>query len=438
MTPKNPDRRHVVVIGLWHLGSVNAVGFCEKGYRVTGIELDPARLEGLEKGRPPLFEPNLEETMRRHLDEGHLHFTDSFDVVAEADWVVVAYDSPVNANDEVDVSPVEHAVRRSAPHLRPDTPIVITSQVPLGTSERLEREARAINAAWTSGIVYTPENLKLGQAIARFLEPDMIVLGAQEERALKSALELYDPFATEKPTMDQRSAEMVKHALNTFLATSITFLNEIANLSGRLGADAVAVGKALRLDKRIGRSALLTPGLGFSGGTLARDVRQLQKFASSLGYKAALLDAIFLVNEGTFDEVVVVLKRKLGDLRGRTIGLLGLTYKAGTSTVRSSPALKVVERLTREGARCAAYDPQADPGELKESKLVVQRVDSVLELAKQVDALVLLTEWPEFQQIDYDAIAKAMKVPILVDTKNYLDPTKVKAAHIDYQGFGRA
>jgi UDPglucose 6-dehydrogenase len=437
MSP-SPVRKHVVVIGLWHLGSVNAVGFCEKGYRVTGVELDPARLEGLKKGRPPLFEPNLEETLGRHLHEGHLRFTDSFEVVAEADWVVVAYDSPVNAKDEVDVSPVEDAVRRSAPHLRPGTPIVITSQVPLGTSERLEEEARAIHPAWKSGVVYTPENLKLGQAIARFLEPDMIVLGARKDVVLERALELYAPFTADKPTMDLRSAEMVKHALNTFLATSITFINEIANLSGRLGADAVAVGKALKLDKRVGRSALLTPGLGFSGGTLARDVRQLQKFAGELGYEASLLDAIFRVNEGTFDEVVVVLEKRLGDLRGRTIGLLGLTYKAGTSTVRSSPALKVVDRLTRVGARCAAYDPQADPRELAESKLVVERAASVLELAKQADALVLLTEWPEFRELDYAAVAGAMRVPILIDTKNYLEPAKVKAAGIDYKGFGRS
>jgi UDPglucose 6-dehydrogenase len=231
---------------------------------------------------------------------------------------------------------------------------------------------------------------------------------------------------------------MVKHALNTFLATSITFINEIANLSALLGADAVHVGQALKLDKRIGRGALLMPGLGFSGGTLARDVRQLQRFAGQLGRKAPLLDAIFAVNEGTFDHVVAALQRKLGGLEGRTIGLLGLTYKAGTSTVRRSPALKVIEKLTVEGAISVAYDPQADPDELKLAALAVRRVGSVVELAEQSDALVLLTEWPEFREIDYGRVAHAMARPILIDTKNYLDPTKVKAAGFEYEGFGRS
>jgi UDPglucose 6-dehydrogenase len=237
--------------------------------------------------------------------------------------------------------------------------------------------------------------------------------------------------------MDAKSAEMVKHALNTFLATSITFINEIANLSGRLGADAVAVGKALKLDKRIGKSALMMPGLGFSGGTLARDVRQLQKFAAQLDQRAPLLDAIFSVNEGTFDAVVSTLERRLGSLDGKTVGVLGLTYKAGTSTVRRSPALKVIDKLTARGAGCVAYDPQADAEELKEAGVSVRRAPSVADLAKQADALVLLTEWPEFRDLDLPALAKSMKRPLLVDTKNFLDPARVKAAGIEYEGFGR-
>ena len=437
MTSPESSGKRVAVIGLWHLGSVNVVGFCEKGYQVTGIALDPVRCEQLNAGKPPIFEPGLEDGLKKHIASGRLRFASSYHPVADADYVVIAFDSPVNAQDEVDITPVVEAAHHAAPHLRPDTPIVITSQVPLGSCERIEADVQAENPSWRSGVVYTPENLKLGQAIARFLDPDMLVLGTSRAEALKSALELYGPFATEKLAMDLRSAEMVKHALNTFLATSITFINEIANLSKRLGADAVAVGQALKLDKRIGRSALLMPGLGFSGGTLARDVRQLQKFSKELGYRGALLDAIFTVNEGTFDEVVAILKRKLGALSGRKIGLLGLTYKPGTSTVRRSPALKVVEKLTAEGAQCVAYDPQADAAELAESELVVTRVASVAEAAAGADALVLLTEWPELRDVDYAAVARTMARPILVDTKNYLDPAKVRAQKVDYEGFGR-
>jgi UDPglucose 6-dehydrogenase len=430
-------QKKVVVIGLWHLGSVNAVGFCEKGYSVTGIEADPSRLKQLGEGKPPIFEPGLEDAFAKHLRSGSLKFTGNYQAVADADYVVIAFDSPVNERDEVDISPVTDAAQKATPHLKPGTPIVITSQVPLGSCEKIEADVRAKNAAWRSGVVYTPENLKLGQAIARFLEPDMLVLGTSNDDAKKSALELYAPFATEKVTMNLKSAEMVKHALNTFLATSITFINEIANISKRLGADAVVVGQALKLDKRIGKSALLMPGLGFSGGTLARDVRQLQKFSKELDYNATLLDAIFSVNEGTFDEVLVILKKKLGSLQGKNIGVLGLTYKAGTSTVRRSPALKVIEKLTKEGARCVAYDPQADEAELKESKLSVNRVASIAEAAARADALVLLCECPEFREADYAALGKSMARAIMVDTKNYLDPAKLKAAGVDYQGFGR-
>jgi UDPglucose 6-dehydrogenase len=431
------EKKRVVVVGLWHLGSVNAVGFCEKGYAVTGIEPDAARLASLREGRPPLFEPGLEDALNKHLASGALSFSGSFEAVTDADYFVIAYDSPVDANDAVDITPVEEAARQAAPYLRPETPVVVTSQVPLGTCEVIEARIQAAKPAWTSGIVYTPENLRLGQAIGLFLEPDMLVLGTSKKAALDAALALYEPFATEKVPMDLKSAEMVKHALNTFLATSITFINEIAALSKRLGADAVQVGKALKLDKRIGKKALLMPGLGFSGGTLARDVRQLQKFAKGLEHEAPLLDAIFTVNEGTFDEVVAIVKRKLGELRGRTIGILGLTYKAGTSTVRQSPALKVIQRLTREGATCVAYDPQADPAELAESALVVERVASVEDVTKRAEALVILTEWPEFRDYDYAKVAAAMKRPIVVDTKNILDLARVRACGVEYEGFGR-
>ena len=428
----------VCVIGIWHLGAVNAVGFAEKGYRVIGLELDAAKARKLQRGVPPLFEPGLEEMIAKHLKTGKLRFSSDPAVARDADYVVIAYDSPVNDRDEVDISPVANAARLVAPALKLEAPVVITSQLPLGTCEGIEREVRALNPAWRSGVVYTPENLRLGSAIPRFLEPDMLVLGADNPAAGRAALVLYQKFKTEKLPMDLRSAEMVKHALNAFLATSITFINEIANLSDRLGADAVSVGRALKLDKRIGKSALMMPGLGFSGGTLARDVTQLRKFSSELGYKAKLLDAIVDVNEGTFDEVIFRLRKKLGTLNGKRVGVLGLTYKPGTSTVRRSPALKIMAKLQKAGADCSGYDPKASREELVESGAVFTRAKSVRELATKADALVLVTEWPEFREIPFAAIAKLMKRPFLVDSKNFLDPALVTAAGLDYQGFGRS
>jgi|HubBroStandDraft_2_1064218.scaffolds.fasta_scaffold63232_1 UDPglucose 6-dehydrogenase len=431
-------RPTVCVIGIWHLGAVNAAGFAEKGYRVVGLELDPGKARRLQRGVAPLFEPGLEEMTRKHLKTGRLSFSADAEVAKEADYVVIAYDSPVNDRDEVDIAPVVDAARLVAPFLRPETPLVVTSQVPLGSCEQIQEESRRLNPTWRSGVVYTPENLRLGSAIARFLEPDMLVLGASHPGAARAAEALYRPFRTEKLPMDLRSAEMVKHALNAFLATSITFINEIANLSDRLGADAVAVGRALKHDKRIGKSALMMPGLGFSGGTLARDVTELRKFAGELGYRAKLLDAIVDVNEGTFDEVILRLQKKLGTLSGKKVGVLGLTYKPGTSTVRRSPALKIMDKLRAAGADCAGYDPKASAEELAEYREVFSRAKSVRELAKQADALVLVTEWPEFRTIPFASIAKLMRRPLLVDSKNFLDPAAMAAAGLDYQGFGRS
>jgi len=427
----------VCVIGIWHLGAVNAVGFAEKGYNVVGLEFDKKKAAHLQRGKPPLFEPGLESLMRQHLKRGTLRFDADPQAVANSDYVVIAYDSPVNEQDEVEITPVTEAAVAIAPHLRSNTPVIVTSQMPLGSSEVIQARISTLNPGWRSGVVYTPENLRLGAAIPRFLVPDMLVLGANRPSALRSALTLYGPFDTEKLPMDLRSAEMVKHALNTFLATSITFINEMAALGDRLGADVVAVGRALKLDKRIGAKALMMPGLGFSGGTLARDVIQLRKFARQHRVKADLLDAILDVNQRTFEEVLVKLRQALGKLDGKRIGILGLTYKAGTSTVRRSPAIKLIGMLRKTMAVCIGYDPRADRGEMHQYQHLFKRAKSIRDLVRGADALVLVTEWPEFKDLPYQALARLMKVPVMIDTKNYLDPDALSRAGFGYHGFGR-
>ena len=434
---KAKSRKTVCVIGIWHLGAVNAAGFAEKGYNVVGLDFDQEKAASLQKGQPPLFEPGLEEMMANHLKNGRLRLDSTPKAAATADYVVIAYDSPVNERDEVDVTPVVQAAKKVAPYLRPDTPVIITSQLPLGTSEKVEAQITQLNPEWKSGVVYTPENLRLGAAIPRFLEPDMLVLGANRAQALAAAVELYQPFETTRLPMDLRSAEMVKHALNTFLATSITFINEMAALADRLGADAVLVGQALKLDKRIGNKALMMPGLGFSGGTLARDVIQLRKFARQHKYKANLLDTILHVNEGTFAEILVKLKDRLGNLARKKIAILGLTYKAGTSTVRRSPAIKLIDMLRKSQAICVGYDPKADSKEIGEYQRLFTRAERIEDLVKGADALVLVTEWPEFKELPFSRLAKLMKRPVVIDSKNYLDPETLARAGFDYQGFGR-
>lgn len=437
MNTKQLGTKKVSVIGLWHLGLVNCVGFCEKGYQVSAIDFNKSLVKDLKKGIPPLFEPDLAEKISKHLKTKQLEFFSDAKISKDSDYVVIAYDSPVNDKDEVDISPVVTAAETVAPFLKPTTPIIVTSQVPLGSCEKIEEKIKKINPKWESGVVYTPENLRLGSAIPLFLEPDMIVLGSNDKEAGQSALKLYEPFETKKFPMSLRSAEMVKHAINTFLATSITFGNEIANIADRLGADAVAVGQAIKADRRIGKAPVL-PGLGFSGGTLARDVEQLKKFSKQLGYPGHLLQSITAINEDSFNQIILKLKDKLGSLNGKKIGILGLTYKPGTSTMRRSPAIKIIDKLLGAKAKCLAYDPKASVKELQTYTKDVTKTTSVETLAKQVDALVLVTQWPEFKDLDYKKLASLMKKPLIIDTKNFLDPEVMVKSGFDYVGYGRS
>ncbi|HSX57852.1 MAG TPA: nucleotide sugar dehydrogenase [Candidatus Saccharimonadales bacterium] len=429
--------KKVAVVGLWHLGLVNSVGFCKKGYHVTAIDFDKQLISKLKKSTTPIHEPGLDQLIGEYLKKGQLDFSSNIEEVAQADYIVIAYDSPVNEKDEVDIAPIVKASEAIAPLITPKTPLIITSQVPLGSCEKIEATVKKINPSWASGVVYTPENLRLGSAIELFTQPDMIVLGSNHKNSLEAAHDLYAPFKTNKFSMNLRSAEMVKHAINTFLATSITFGNEIANISDRLGADAVAVGMAIKADRRIGKAPVL-PGLGFSGGTLARDVEQLKKFSREINYPGKLLQSITAINEDSFNQIILKLRNQLGRLEGKTIGILGLTYKPGTSTLRRSPALKIIDKLLSAKAICLSYDPLASDKELQEIKLKVKRMSSVSDLAKKSDALVLVTEWPEFKELDFKNLSKLMESPLMIDTKNFLDPENLVNAGFNYVGYGRS
>lgn len=429
-------QKTVCVIGLWHLGIVNAVGFAEVGYQVIGIEFDQFKIRKLQMGIPPLYEPGLEKRMQRQIKAKMLSFSSEAKSVRKADYVVIAYDSPVDEKDKVDIAPIIKATKTIAHFLKRNTPVVITSQVPLGTSEKIEKNLKKLNKNWQSQVAYVPENLRLGQAIERFLNPDMLILGVNSPKAREAVRHLYKKFNAKKILLDLRSAEMVKHALNAFLATSIVFGNEIAHLSERLGVDAYLVAKALKLDKRIGQAPIL-PGLGFSGGTLARDVRQLLNFAKKTRYKAPLLKSIITINEETFDTVINKLKKRLGNLKGKTVGILGLTYKSGTSTMRNSPTIKLIHKMLKYKVNFLAYDPKANPQEMKKYTNIVKRVATVNEAAKKSDVLLLLTEWPEFKEINYNRLAQLMKNPVIIDSKNFLDSVTLKNSGFVYEGYGR-
>lgn len=427
----------VCVIGIWHLGAVTAACLAELGYPVVGVDADAARVEALNRGTPPLYEPGLEELLRTHTATGRLRFTTSVaQGVRGAQYVLIAFDTPVDENDEADLSPVAGAVRELAPHLQRGATVVMSSQVPVGTCEELAAAIHAINPGADFGMACTPENLRLGQAIERFLKPDMLVIGADTPATAERVAQLYAPVQTQVLKTTLRTAEMTKHAINAYLATAISFGNELANICDQVGVDAFDVVRALRMDARVSPRAPLLPGLGFAGGTLARDMKVLHRLAQRHRYPAHLVKGVLAVNRDQNGMVVRKLRRVLGTLAGRRVGLLGLTYKAGTSTLRRSAAVEIAQTLAAQGAAITAHDPMADPVEVAQHRELAFTHDPYA-VAAGAHALVVVTAWPQFQELDYARLRGAMAGDVLLDPQNCMDPDTMRRLGFRYYGTGR-
>ena len=286
-------------------------------------------------------------------------------------------------------------------------------------------------------LVYSPENLRLGQALSLFKRPDMIIIGAASERARKKAGEFYRPFAAEKIFTSLKTAEMAKHALNAFFATSVSFANELGNICEAVGADGLQIAKILQKDGRIGAKAQVRPGLGFAGATLARDLRVLQKLGRREGVATGLFDSVLEINGQRNARVVKLIEDSFGGrMRGKTISILGLTYKPGTSTLRRSSSLEIMKSLHSKGARILAHDPKADMSEYPGRPFFEFFADAY-GACRSSDAILLLTEWPEYKELDYLEIKKSMNRPLILDAKNHLDEAKLEGLGFDYQLIGR-
>ncbi|MDD5190921.1 MAG: nucleotide sugar dehydrogenase [Dehalococcoidales bacterium] len=431
------NNNRVCVIGIWHLGSVYSTVLADSGYQVTGVDFDAARIRALNIGVPPIFEPGLEDLLKKGLNSGKLDFTTDFAAaVKSAAFVMVSFDTPVDDNDDVDLSPVIKACEAAAPYLENETVLVISSQVPIGTCDSLRSLVKRINPGLIFDIAYVPENLRLGKAIDYFKKPDRIVIGADNMPTLDKVESLFSVIPSPKIRMSLKSAEMSKHALNAFMATSISFANEIANLCDETGADALDVARALKSDVRIGNGVPLLPGLAFAGGTLARDLKILGKIGREKQYETTLIDAVFLVNKRQNGLVKRKLGKIFGKIKGLNIGILGLTYKPGTSTLRRSASLEIINDLVQEGAIVHAYDPKADPEEVKKHKEFIFEKDAY-DAARGMDALVIVTDWPEFKELDFNRIKKQMKHPVIIDAKNMLDSKSMIEKGFTYSGIGR-
>jgi len=432
------QKEKVCVIGIWHLGLVTAICMADLGFNVVGVDPDPERVKALNRGHAPIFEPGAHELLLKHIADGSLRFTTELSEGAgDSTHVLVTYDTPVNEEDDVDLSGIYHTFEGLASCLAQDAVIIVSAQVPVGTCESLAALIRNRSPNLRFGIGCMPENLRLGQAIERFLHPDMLVIGAEDEATLTRIEHVFSKIESPRVVVDLRTAEMTKHAMNAYLATAITFGNEIANICDLVGADATRVVEALRLERRVSPLAPLFPGLGFSGGTLARDMKVLQRLSKEYNYEAPLINGVLQLNSLQNQVVIRSIQRQYGHWQGLKIGVLGLTYKPGTSTVRRSAAIEMITVMASAGAQVKAYDPQADPDEVTPHLRYFERVGSPYEAAEGADALVLATTWPEFNDLDFPRLRGLMARPLLLDPNNALKPDELTRVGFTYRGVGR-
>jgi UDPglucose 6-dehydrogenase len=420
----------IVVQGLWHLGCVTAA-CCAKHFEVVGLSVNAGTIAKLNEGRAPLLEPRLNELIAAGLAAKRLSFTtDAKAACAGADVLWVCMDTPVDDNDESDVDSTLAFLRRALVHLSNGSLVLISSQLPVGTCAKMETEFPQLHFACS------PENLRLGKAIDAFEKADRVVVGVRDD-AQKALLEkLFAPFTPQILFMRTESAEMVKHALNSFLALSITFINEIARLCEHVGADAKEVAAGLKSEPRIGPGAYLGPGGPFAGGTLARDVVTLTKLAAATGENISVIPAIKKSNDLHRGWAFRRLQSHLGNLRGKKIAVLGLTYTTNTDTLRRSAAVELCRQLLQAGARVSAFDP-AVRNPPKNLTSVLLGADVAAALAG-VDAAVVCTEWPQFREADWSKIVLTMTQPVFVDANRFLEKELKSIAGVEHLSVGRA
>jgi UDPglucose 6-dehydrogenase len=425
-----PEREPIGVIGTGYVGLVTAAGFAELGSEVWCIDIDADKIERLKRGEIPIYEPGLAELVEKH--RGRLHFsTDIADALEHARLLFVAVGTPPTYSGDADLSAVNAVVASMPPSDR--HALVMKSTVPVGTGRSIKR---IFGEQGKEGFRYVscPEFLKEGSAIADFLNPDRVVVGDDGDWAGDAVVELYRPLDAPLVRTDIASAEMVKLAANAFLATKISFINEIANVCEVTGSNVIEVAKGIGLDDRIGPK-FLQAGVGFGGSCFPKDVNALKQLAGNSGYHFQLLNAVIEVNELQKRRVIGKLEKHLGTLVGKTVTLLGLAFKPNTDDMREATSLVLSARLQAAGAKVRAYDPVAEE-EARHMMPGIAFADGALDATQGADAVVLVTEWDEFKALDWADVASAMRGTLLIDGRNALDADAVRAAGLTYEGIG--
>lgn len=427
----------ITFIGHGYVGLVTAAVFADFGNTVYVIGHTPEKIENLKKGIIPMYEPGLEELVKKNVDAGRLLFTLDYDpAIPESEIVFIAVGTPPQKTGDAELSTVFEVAEKIAKNLKSHTVIATKSTVPVGTNKKIVQlisEAKPSNA--TFEIASVPEFLREGTAIEDTLHPDRVIIGTESEEARSKLVELHKPIDAPFVHTNLETAELIKYAANSFLATKISFANAIAKLSETVGADGLRVLNGIGLDKRIGRS-FLYPGVGYGGSCFPKDVKALISISADHDYDFALLDQVEEINKQAKRDIVRKARKVLGDMRGKKIAVFGLAFKPNTDDMRDAPSIDIIELLKQEGVTISAFDPKAHE--------TAQKVISGIEFAKDMygavkgaDLLLILTDWNEFKEADLGKIKSLMKSPSIIDGRNIYDPDKIREMGFSYIGVGR-
>ncbi len=431
---------HIAVIGTGYVGLVSGACFAEFGVDVTCVDVDADKIEKLKNGVIPIYEPGLDQLVEKNVKAGRLHFTtDLGTAVSGAEVVFLAVGTPPKEDGSPDMSYYQQAALDVAKAMNGYKVLVTKSTVPVGTGKWLRDFVSAnLETATEFGVASNPEFLREGAAIEDFMRPDRVVIGSNEQRAIEVMKELYRPlYLIETPIVitSLEAAELIKYAANAFLATKITFINEIANLCDAIGCDVHDVARGMGMDNRIGRK-FLHPGPGYGGSCFPKDTRALTTVADQFGVETRIVDAVILANDLQRQAMIPKIEKLVGDLNGKQIGVLGLSFKPETDDMRESPAIEIVHGMIERGASVRAFDPVA----MEESRHFINGVEYAADeydAIKDADAMVIVTEWNQFRALDMDRVKSLLRSPKIADLRNVYEPEDMRELGFEYVGVGR-
>jgi len=431
---------NICIIGTGYVGLVTGACLAEFGMSLVCVDNDRQKIELLRQGKVTIHEPGLEDLVAKNMREGRLSFSTSIEEGVKSSLVIfIAVGTPSDADGSADLKFIEEVAQEIARNMDGYKVVVVKSTVPVGTCRRLKQLIKDHQVRPTPfDIVSNPEFQREGSAIEDFMRPDRVTIGAESEQAIAIMKDIYSAlYIIETPFVitSLETAEMIKYASNSFLATKISFINEIANLCEAVGADVHHVARAMGLDGRIGKK-FLHPGPGYGGSCFPKDTRALWKMAQESGYSFKILDAVIKANEEQKKRMIGKIIEKVGDLKGKTIGILGLSFKPNTDDIRESSSIVIIQGLLDMGAKVKAFDPAA----MEEAKAVLPGIEfgkDAYDVAKGVDALVLATEWNQFRRLDLTHIKELLKAPVFIDLRNVYDPDQMRRLGFNYCGVGR-